>query len=378
MKILLIGNYQSDKLKSMDLFATMLQTHLQQLGHEVRLILPTPWFGKLISRPKVLKKWLAYIDKFILFPFTFGEALSWADVIHICDHGNALYTRYLQNKPHIVTCHDLSAVLSGLNEFSEHKTGWTGRILQKMIVNGLNKAQKIACDSEKTKNDVIRLCSINQENVSAIYIGLNYPYSPMANAETQQRLIALGVPEGRFLLHVGANHWYKNRPGVLAIFSQLIQKLNESEFYLVMVGEAMTDEMRSFIQSNNLSERVIELVDIDNENLRSLYSSATALLFPSFQEGFGWPIIEAQACGCPVFTSNRPPMNYIGGDAAIYIEPDNHEQAAETILHSLPILETLKLKGLTNCQRFTSEKMINEYIALYQQAIDERTSNTYS
>lgn len=80
-------------------------------------------------------------------------------------------------------------------------------------------------------------------------------------------------------------------------------------------------------------------------------------------------IIEAQACGCPVFTSNRPPMNDVGGDAAIYIDPDNYEKAAEKIIEYIPILEEFKLKGFVNSQRFTVKTMMEQYIDLYEQCI---------
>ncbi|RUT07167.1 mannosyltransferase [Dulcicalothrix desertica PCC 7102] len=372
MKILLIGNYQPDEIESMERFTSMLEIHLTKFGHQVRVIRPKPYFAKLALPLKGLKKWLAYIDKYILFPAELREELFWADVVHICEQGYAIYTKYLQNIPHVVTCHDLLPIRSGLGEFSDYKTGWTGKILQKMIINGLNKAAKVACISEQTKMDVMRICSLNARNISFIPLGFNYPYSPMAPTEAKQRLTHLGIPpNSRFILHVGANHWYKNRLGVLSIFYHMMLKQNHPDFYLVMVGKSMTDEMRFFIKNHYLSQHVIELVNIDNENLRALYSTATALLFPSLQEGFGWPLIEAQACGCPVFTSNLPPMNDVGGEAAIYIKPNNHEDAASTILYHLPTIDTLKSESLLNSERFATEKMVSEYIMLYRQVINE-------
>ncbi|MBH8561037.1 glycosyltransferase family 4 protein [Nostoc sp. CENA67] len=375
MKILLIGNYQPDAIQSMDIFASMLENYLTHCGHQVRIIRPNPWFGNLVSSANVLRKWLGYIDKLILFPAQLRQALPWADIVHICDQGNAFYTKYLQNVPHIVTCHDLFPIRAGLGEFLEHQTGWTGKQLQQMVLRGLNQAQKVACVSEQTRSDVLRLASLDESAVSLIPMGLNYPYTPMPSPEVQQRLNTLGIPGNcQFILHVGANHWYKNRLGVLSIFSQLILQLQQPEFYLVMVGKPMTEEMRQFIKIHNLAQKVIELVEIDNENLRCLYSAATALLFPSLYEGFGWPIIEAQACGCPVFTSNRSPMKDVGGEAAIYIEPDQPQETAAKIIYYLPTLGELKPKGFVNSQKFSAQKMISEYIKLYQQAINEKSS----
>ncbi|OYD99147.1 mannosyltransferase [Nostoc sp. 'Peltigera membranacea cyanobiont' 213] len=371
MKILLIGNYQLDAIQSMDIFASMLENYLTQLGHQVRIIRPNPWFGKLLSSPDSLRKWLGYIDKFVLFPAQLRQALSWADIVHICDQGNAVYVKYLENIPHVITCHDLFPIRSGLGEFPEYRTGWSGKQFQQMVMRGLNKGHKVACVSEQTKSDVLRLSFLSESAVSVIPMGLNYPYTPMTATESQARLEALEIPQNcEFVLHVGANHWYKNRLGVLSIFYQLI--LNQPEFYLVMVGKPMTDKMHHFIKMHNITQKVIELVEIDNENLRAIYSSATALVFPSLYEGFGWPIIEAQACGCPVFTSNRSPMNDVGGEAAIYIEPDKPKETAEDIIRNLPTLKMLKSKGFVNSQKFSPEKMISEYIKLYHQAIDDK------
>ncbi|MDZ8055057.1 MAG: glycosyltransferase family 4 protein [Aulosira sp. ZfuVER01] len=368
MKILLIGNYKLDAIKSMDRFASMLETSLRQFNHQVLITRPEPFFGNIISSHKKLQKWLGYVDKFILFPSILRRAISWADVVHICDQGNAIYTQYLQNKPHLVTCHDLFPIRAGLGEFPEYKTGWTGKQFQQMIIKGLNQAQRVVCVSEQTRNDVLRLTSLSEKAVSVISTGLNYPYTPMLATTAKQRLADLGIPpDSDFILHVGANHWYKNRLGVLSIFYELM--LQKPNFYLVMVGQLMTKEMHQFINKYNLSQKVIELIEIDNENLRAIYSSATALLFPSLHEGFGWPIIEAQACGCPVFTSNRPPMNIVGGDAAIYIDPNNAQESAEKIIAHLGILVNIKAKGIINSQKYSTTKMITEYISIYKQIL---------
>lgn len=376
MKILLIGNYQPDAIQSMDRFADLLEVYLTKFGHQVRVIRPRLYFGRLDLPSQLLKKWLGYIDKLIIFPSQLRQALSWADIVHICDPGNAVYIKYLENIPHIVTCHDLLAIRSGLGEFPEYKTRWTGRQLQKMIMKGLNQAQKVVCVSQQTKSDLLRLSSLSECAVSLIPMGLNYPYSSMATTEAKHHLEFLEIPKDcQFFLHVGGNFWYKNRLGVLKIFYEFTLKLQQSDFYLVMVGKPMAAEMRQFINVHNMSEKVIELVNVENESLRALYSSATALLFPSSYEGFGWPIIEAQACGCPVFTSNRPPMNEVGGEAAIYIEPDDPEKATEKIIYYLPRLEEFKLQGFVNSQKFTAEGMIKKYIEIYRQVIDDKSTN---
>ena len=354
----------------MQRFAKMLQVGLVELGHEVRLIRPEPFFGRLRLSSNGLRKWLGYVDKFLLFPHQLREAASWADVVHICDHSNAVYIKFL-NVPHLVTCHDFLAICSALGELKENPTKWTGRQLQRMILTGLQRSQRLACVSEKTRTELLRLAKVDNSIVSVIYNGLNYPYSPMEETESRKRLNSLGLASNPpFILHVGGNYWYKNRLGVLAIFNYLRQEPDLSGLHLVMLGQPFTNQMQQFIRDNILEMHVKELVAVENEDLRALYSSATALIFPSLQEGFGWPIVEAQACGCPVFTSNRAPMTEVGGDAAIYIEPNSPKEAAKKIAGNIPFPEKSKKAGLKNAKNYSMIKMINEYVQVYQEMLN--------
>ena len=183
--------------------------------------------------------------------------------------------------------------------------------------------------SNATRSDVLRLAGFSEDRVSRVHNSLNYPYSPMARHEALQRIRKLSLdPSQPFLLHVGGNQWYKNRLGALRIFATLRTFSNGPALKFVMVGKRWTSEMRQFISESGLNGSALELTGVSDEDLRALYSTASLLLFPSLQEGFGWPIVEAQACGCPVATVNRAPMNEVAGDAAIYIDPENWPAAA--------------------------------------------------
>jgi glycosyltransferase involved in cell wall biosynthesis len=133
-----------------------------------------------------------------------------------------------------------------------------------------------------------------------------------------------------------------------------------------MVGKPWTEEMRGYVTENGLRDATIELQNVENEDLRALYSKATLMLFPSLQEGFGWPIIEAQACGCPVVTSNRGPMTEIGGSGAIYINPEDERLAAFTLKCVLPSISAIRAASLENAARFKESAMIHRYVLAYK------------
>jgi glycosyltransferase involved in cell wall biosynthesis len=375
MKILLIGNYAKDHQFSMQKFTDCMEQGLLQQGHQVKLCQPQAVFGlPFESTASGLAKWLGYIDKYLLFPLILRKQAQWADIIHICDHSNAIYVSHIKNKPHLVTCHDLMAVRSALGEFKDHnQVGKSGKMQQQWILKGLQTASNIASVSNATQQDVMRLAKQPVDRLTVIHNGLNYAYSPLAKAQALTLLTPYGITEHRrFLLHLGGNQWYKNRKGLLAIFNQLVKQQPATDLQLVMAGKPLTDELRGLIKDYNLQDKVIEVTGPSTEAIGALYSLATAFIFPSLCEGFGWPIIEAQACNALVFTSNREPMTEVGGDAAIYFDPENPGQAALIITEALDnndlIDQTLKAIPV-NLLQFGTELMVAKYLSLYQKII---------
>jgi glycosyltransferase involved in cell wall biosynthesis len=378
MKILLVGNYHPSDQKSMQRFAALLNRGFRAAGHETRLIHPPIVAGKLPFRGAAAK-WLGYVDKFVVFPKSLKQAVEWADVVHICDHSNAFYIKYMHHRPHIVTCHDMLAIRSALGEIPCNRTSWTGRQLQSMILRGLQDAGRtghVACVSEATRQDILRVAGVPRKNVSQIYNGLNFPYSPLDMAHGRAKIKKFGIgKDQRYLLHVGGNSWYKNRLGVLKIFSALKSRPEGKHISLVMAGQEFTSEMRLCLCNCVGSRDVLELLNPTNEELRALYSCADMMLFPSLQEGFGWPIIEAQACGCPVVTSDRVPMTEVGGDAATYIDPDDVDLAASAIARRIQIRNQPCEKSLKNIERFSVSQMIGRYLKLYEMLLSSGQSN---
>ena len=113
---------------------------------------------------------------------------------------------------------------------------------------------------------------------------------------------------------------------------------------------------------------------VDNATLAALYSGAELLLFPSLEEGFGWPIIEAQACGCRVLTTAKAPMSEVGGEAAFYLADPNDAAAGaievEKILAQDTTVRAATVRaGIVNAARFSTERMIREYLAIYREVL---------
>jgi glycosyltransferase involved in cell wall biosynthesis len=401
LTVLLIANYGPDKQQSMIRVADLLESGLRSAGLNVLVTRPSFFFGRILQHRVNLAKWLGYLDKFLLFPFILIQRARHCDLVHIVDHSNAMYRFWLGSKKTVINCNDLLAVRSALGEFSEHRTGVTGKILQHWILAGLRRVEHIACISEATRKDVLRLSGRSEREVTRIYLGLSRAFqaeleknledniaeadsfggatlrpsriatratsdssaeSEVHDAEERKSLQQiLGKARAPYILHIGGEAWYKNRAGVLEIYSRVRRRLSTSSPNLVMVGSPL----------RNTGGGVVFLEDISDQDLVVLYRNAELLLFPSLYEGFGLPVIEAQACGCPVVTTGKAPLTEIGGDGAAYIaNPADSGAAADIVVEVLRFgpakREQMKKRGLRNASRFSEREIVKNYLGLYQ------------
>jgi glycosyltransferase involved in cell wall biosynthesis len=374
MRILVVGNYELDAQESMQRYATWLERTLEGRGHRVTVANPRPFFSRL-ARRRGLVKYLGYLDKFLLFPPRLRQLAKAHDLVHIADHSNSMYLRTVRGKPNLITCHDLLAIRAARGEFPQSPTGWSGRLLQRWILSGLRAARNVLCNSAKTANDLKALTGETGAEVRVVPLSLNWSYRPGATLPSDL-VSRLGLRPGQpYLLHVGGNFWYKNRAGVLHIFARLAAMEEFSTAVLVVAGKPLTAETISLIREERLGERVIEAGSVTNEELQALYGNALALLFPSLEEGFGWPILEAQACGCPVITTCRPPMSEVAGEAAIFIDPANPQTAATAIVEGLQDRERLRTAGFLNLVRFDNEAIADKYCNFYEAILGDRPAS---
>jgi glycosyltransferase involved in cell wall biosynthesis len=363
MKILLVANYLPDDQHSMQRFATMLRDGLSARGHEVRLLRPHPLFAGQKRLVHSARKWLAYIDKFVLFPRALRHAVSWAEVVHICDHSNAMYVSALKHKPHVVTCHDLLAVRGALGENTDCPATFTGKILQRWILRSLKRAKAVACVSSATRADLLRLAGEKMKSRSLVVMLGVAPTLTTANDAVPAELpLKPGRP---FLLNVGSNLRRKNRDGALRIFKRVAERFDCD---LVFAGEPLSDELKQLKSEIGLNGNIIEVPQPSDAELEALYSHAFALLYPTKYEGFGWPAIEAQTCGCPVVSSRSTSIPEVVGDSALLRAPDDEEGFATDVLKltDARVREQFIARGFENVKRFTLERMVDDYVELYQ------------
>ena len=371
-RVLIIRNYLPDDQPSMNYFADSLYRELSKKGWNMSEMIPWTFFGKFSFGNIFLEKWFGYLDKFILLPIRVWFSSSRYDLVHIIDHSYSWLSSLSPKNKHLVTCHDLIAIRSALGEFKEiHHTRWSGRMLQKIIMKGLRSARAVVCDCDNTRDDLQRLIPETKNRNWVVYLGVNRPFRRMEDFEVKKIISGkiidkLANREVPYFFHVGIDSWYKNRRSLISAFIKLAERSNA---HLILARGMVSQEEEKLIEGSPYRDRIHFVGRVTDEEIQALYSLACSLIFPSWIEGFGWPVVEAQSCGCPVVVSNREPIKKIAGESAILIDPSSIESIVEgmrsILFETSEKREARILAGYENIKYFSQERMIQDYDRLY-------------
>jgi glycosyltransferase involved in cell wall biosynthesis len=369
--VLLVGNYAADRQHSMLLFGEALAAGASERGWEVTQTAPNQVVG--CEGKRCVGKWLAYVDKYVLFPKKLRRVVSefkkvGGGVAHIVDHSNAMYGAACAGVPVLVTCHDVGAIRGALGTLPVCRATWMGKWLQRWIMAGLRKADRVACVSEATQADLLRTVpGIVSDRVGVVSNGLNRSFAAMDRAGAQEWLKARGKwLSEEYLLNVGSGLERKNREGVLRIFDRW--RRNNPEGRLVFAGARMEPGLRRLAERLGVADRVVEVESPSTKELEAWYRCAFALVFPTRFEGFGWPVIEAQACGCPVVASDNSAVPEAAGGAALLRDVEDEEGMAADLERLRDPTERRRWveAGQRNAARFSMERMVTGYLNEYE------------
>jgi len=372
MHIVLIGNYRPDQQESMERFTLLLEQEFKCLGHHVEVWRPKAFFGaKAKCTTQGTGKWLGYIDKWLLFPLILRAQSLWAKDVHyhICDHSNSPYLAHLPQERASITCHDVLAIRGALGYADAHcPASRFGKILQFWILKRLLSAKKLACVSQLTMSQLQELANENesQNSRTVIYNSFNAEFSPLPRKEALSLLNEIGVDTTiPYILHVGSSLPRKNRGFLLKMVAELGERWSG---HICYAGQPLDADLINEAKSLGLSQRVISVANPNHSTLVALYSICDAFIFPSYSEGFGWPVIEAQACGAPVLASDIPPMPEISGGAAIHAQPNDVAEFSNGFLYlkNPSIRRKIVEKGFENIKRFKPKIMAESYVSLFR------------
>jgi glycosyltransferase involved in cell wall biosynthesis len=374
LKVVLIGNYKKDKQESMSRFLTMLKIGLDEKSIANEVWLPICFFGCLVNNTKKgIGKWISYLDKYFLTSLlwyiktTINSRKNQNTVYHICDHSNAIYQGLFPNNKTLITCHDVIAIRGALGYKDAYcNSTYTGKILQKTILNQLERIKHIAFVSNNTYQQFLEISTHISFDKLIIKNGQNYNYTHISSTDLDSiQKKQNKLPNGPFFLHVGSNLERKNRK----LLVEILHNLGDAyQGKICFAGKAPDIKLWEIIKKYHLENRIHIFENPSNQELNLLYNLCDAFIFPSYSEGFGWPIIEAQACGAPVICSAMEPFFEIAGTGALY----GNNLSPKSFVDEFLKLKKQEFKNnliqlaLSNAQQYDSKSMIQKYLEVYQ------------
>ena len=263
--------------------------------------------------------------------------------------------------PQIVTVHDLIPL-----KYPELSPKWK-YYYQYALPLLLKKSRKIISVSEHTKQDLVKNYGLDPDSIDVVYHGCDRRlFYPQPDAEILKKYSL-----DKYLLYVGDLRFYKNLSRCLTAFDRLPFK----EYQFAIAGKKddfFYPQIERQIQRLSARERIIFLDYVPTADLRLLYSMARSLVFASLYEGFGLPVLEAMACGCPVIASNSTSIPEVGGDSVLYVDPYSVENITQTMYRVLTDAElrtSLSDRGLARAKLFSWDKTAQDVCQIFEDCL---------
>lgn len=282
------------------------------------------------------------LEKYLAYPLLARR--SQGDFNIIASEANSFLLMALDARRTIIVCHDVHPLTFNIG-------GPFYRFRFRLLLRLMSRAKAIVTVSRHSKEDLLRFCPfLSAERIVPLYNGVAGGWRTIEDARVLRRLRdAHNLVGKRILLHVGNDMEHKN----VAVLLQALALVDDPDLLLAKVGE-MGPQNRRVIANLGLGKRVRQFSRLSDEELMCFYNLADALVFPSLGEGFGWPPLEAMACGCPVVASTA--LAEICGDACLYADPLDPASIAKAITRVLgePALrQHLRARGKLQAARFS-------------------------
>ena len=273
--------------------------------------------------------------------------------------------------PTVVTVHDVTPLV-----FSKHyPPGIKGKInffRQKQL---LKKTSAIITDSASSKKDISMYLNYSEHKIYPIHLAQSDRFRVINDKKYLEGVKDKYKLTDKFACFIGNVNWNKNILGI-------VEACIKAEIDLYLIGGSFTSrenlnhpELRSFnefLKRYSKNPTIHILGYVDDLDVVGILNLATVFVFPTFYEGFGMPILEAQACGIPVVTGNTSSIPEIVGSSAVMVDPNNVEEIKEAIIkvyQEKALREKLIMQGFDNVKRFSWEKSVKETVEVYEKVL---------
>lgn len=362
----ILRDFKEDGRVSMEQYADQILLNLKERSKDIIVsnFCPIyPGWLRDIPIPEIMKLRFA---RFMVYPAK-AARLSGSDVFHIVDHGYAHLMRKIDPKKTVVTVHDLIPLLA----YRKLIPGLEFKIRPYLVeysLSFLKYAAKIITVSNNTKKDLVNLLGCSLEKIEVIHNGLGENFKPSSLEKKKQFRNEFGLPSADcFIILVTGTQVYKNHETSLRIL-QSLGTIWEKPVYMLRLG-AQSSTWDDLVSKYSLKDRAFNTGFIASSRIADVYNCADCLLFPSWYEGFGWPPVEAMACGLPVVASTAASLPEVIDGAGLLADPTDYEGLTR---HVVDVLKNKELRnslieaGLKRAKDFSWRKAAEKVEAIYR------------
>lgn len=374
MRAVLLGGIVGDGSVSMARYAreiTAALSELKQTRWQFRLVQPSygQWLSRVWNHPQTARIDNA-VARYVLYPLSLSP--NAANLFHVLDHGYGQLIGRLDPDRTVVTCHDLIPLLSADRQIPMTVPPGVVRTFR-FRISQMAKASRIIADSEATRKSLLHYTEIPQSRITVIPPGVSRIFRAAGFGEIRATRKRLGIDcEAALILQVASRGRYKNTPGVLRAIALVRERL-DCPLILARIGEPLYEDEAALATRLGVVDVFRYVGRVDDVMLAEWYRTASALAFPSFWEGFGWPPLEAMASGTPVVASDIPAIREVVKDAAELVDP--HDDAAlaaalERVITNPAHAAELRTRGLRRAQELTWELSARQTLAVYDEVYE--------
>ncbi|MBN2006823.1 MAG: glycosyltransferase family 4 protein [Anaerolineae bacterium] len=270
--------------------------------------------------------------------------------------------------PNVITCHDAIPYLS-------ENLQLTGGSYSRMIIqhqrHALQKAEAILVDSEYTRKDLVEKTDLklSPQCIHLVYLGVDAQHYAPRPRDVRMMARYNFATDRANLLYVGSEAPRKNLEGIVKAMDILRNQGIPTRLVKIGARELRGARFHELIHTLELDDDIIQYENVPETDLPYLYNAADVFVFPSFYEGFGMPVLEAMASGCPVVTSTMTSLPELAEGAAVLVAPQDAEAIADgikQILTSAPLQQELVRQGLERVRQFSWKKTAQSTLQIYQ------------
>ncbi|HLM55018.1 MAG TPA: glycosyltransferase family 1 protein [Pyrinomonadaceae bacterium] len=277
----------------------------------------------------------------------------------------------------VVTVHDLSLLTRP--ETHERRRVARARVRLPMMARA---ADAVVVPTEAVRREACERLGLDASKVFTVHEAAGDLFRPLAFEETEGARRRLGVGD-EFLLSVGTLEPRKNLPVLLRAFEEVLRARPASQLRLVLAGRTgwLAEPFLAAVADSPARPRVVLTGYLKDDDLRSLYASCRAFVYPSVYEGFGLPPLEAMSCAAPVVAGRGPALEEVAGDAARLFDPANAEELARILLELLDdaaARRTLSDAGTRRARDFSWEKTARLTLDVYAEAMRRKKGRPFT